>query len=71
MRDSLIISLKNYSYLKNHDLSSNLFTFFILIAKEFYEFKNYKEIIINSNSNDKEWINITKNEVNSLIKNGI
>ncbi len=54
MRDSLVISLKNYSYLKNRDLSSNLFTFFVLIAKEFYEFKNYKEIIINSNSNDKE-----------------
>ncbi len=54
IRGSLVIFLRNYPYLKNRDLSSNLFTFLVSIVKESYEFKNYKETIIDSNSDDKE-----------------
>ncbi len=54
MRDSLIISLRNHSYLKNYDLSLNSFTFLVSIVRKSYKSKNYKETIVDFNSNDKE-----------------
>ena len=67
--DTSTTPLRNYLYLLDRDLLSDLITLLIFIAWESYKSKNYEETIVDNNSNSEEWEDVIENEIDFLIKN--